>query len=588
MNIAPLFVMLGAPDAEPPEWIAASIARSPVARPLTRLTEGGGMIAIGDATAPHVIFPDGNGFVWGTIFDRMTSGRIVEKVDARLSTDPIERFVERQWGGYLAIRKTGRAFEIFRDPSGAIPCYHARIDGVEIFTTRPEFLFDAGLIHADIDWTILAQSLVYRSLRPARTPLRGVSELMPGTAAASEDGQLRLRTAWTPWRFTAPANEIRSAAEATEQVWRATTSCVGAWARCFERPLLEISGGLDSSIVAAVLAQVGANPACITFAAAPGDPDETPYARAAADHLGFQLEVLRADVSDVDLARSNARDLPRPCARAFAQAHETKLRAIAAREGSDAFFSGGGGDNVFGYLRSVLPVIDRWKRGDPGLLRTMTDMATLAEVSLWEIFTRSVQRAFRWRAARRWLADEQLLARAAIRDLPFPQGHPWVDAPATTLPGKLVHGRAMIVIQNHLEGLDRLHDAPVISPLISQPIFETCMAIPTWLWCERGMNRAVARRAFADRLPPEVIERRSKGAFDTYCAQVFLANRSAIREMLLGGALARQGLLDTTTIEAKLVPNAASAAEMLRLLDLVDTEAWICAWESRPIPRPGT
>lgn len=348
MNIAPLFVVLGNLETEPPEWIAALMMRSPVAHPLTRLYEGGGMIAIGDATAPHVILPDESGFVWGTIFDRMTSGRIIKKVDARLSTGSIERFVERQWGGYLAIRRIGRVFEIFRDPSGAIPCYHARVDGLEIFTTRPEFLFDAGLIQAEIDWTILAQSLVYRSLRPARTPLRGLNELLPGTAATLEDGHLRLRTAWSPWRFTAAANEIRSTEEATERVRRATTSCIGAWARSFERPLLEISGGLDSSIVAAVFAQVGANPACITFAAAPGDPDETPYARAAAEHLGFELQVLRVDVSDVNLARSHACNLPRPCARAFAQAHETKLRAVAAQEGIDAFFSGGGGDNVFG------------------------------------------------------------------------------------------------------------------------------------------------------------------------------------------------------------------------------------------------
>lgn len=588
MNIAPLFVMLSDPNAGQPRWIEVLIAGTSAAHRLVRLTAGDGLIAIGDSDAPHIILPERNGLIWGTLFDRMTSGRIVEASAARISTDPVDRFVERQWGGYLAIRRTGRTVEVFRDPSGAIPCYHAQVDGVDIFTTRPELLFDAGLIQPEIDWTILAQSLVYRSLRPARTPLRGISELMPGTAATLEDGFLRLRTAWSPWRFTGAADEVRSPEEATERVRRVTTSSVGAWARCFERPLLEISGGLDSSIVAAVLAQVGANAACITFAAAPGDPDETPYARAAADHLGFTLEVLRADVSDVDLARSHARDLPRPCARAFAQAHETKLRGVAAREGIDAFFSGGGGDNVFAYLRSVLPVIDRWKRGEPGLVGTMTDMAALAEVSLWEIFTRSVQRAFRLRAARRWLVDERLLARTAIRDLPFPQGHPWVDAPATTLPGKLVHGRAVIVIQNHLEGLDRLHDAPIVSPLISQPIVETCMAIPTWLWCERGMNRAVARRAFADRLPPEVIERRSKGAFDTYCAQVFLANRGAIREMLLGGALARQGLLDTATIEAKLAPNAASAAEMLRLLDLIDTEAWIGAWESRPTPRRET
>ena len=139
----------------------------------------------------------------------------------------------------------------------------------------------------------------------------------------------------------------------------------------------------------------------------------------------------------------------------------------------------------------------------------------------------------------------------------------------------------MIVIQNHLEGFGRLHDAPIISPLISQPVVETCMAIPTWLWCAGGINRSVARAAFADRLPPMVSGRRTKGAFDAYCARVFDANRGAVREMLLNGALARQHLIDTRQIAAALSPATLSRTDMLRLLDLVDVEAWIDAWRSR-------
>ncbi|MDB5583431.1 MAG: hypothetical protein JWR80_8607 [Bradyrhizobium sp.] len=588
MNIAPLTAVIRDAGAALSGRLQGFMDDLDAAPQLARLFDADGLTVIGDPGAPHVVLPEVGGLIWGVLFDRLTSGRIVSVAKARLATDSIERFVERQWGGYLAIRKFDRAIEIFRDPSGAVPCYYAHIDGAHLFTTRPEYLVDAGLLRVEFDWTIVAQALVYRSLRPARTALRGVSELMPGTAATVESGSVRVRTVWSPWRFAAAAEEIGSESEAVERVRRATTSCVGAWGRCFERPILEISGGLDSSIVAAVLAQFGARPVCVTFASAEGDPDETPYARAATDHLGFPLEVLHAEVSDVDLTRSHARDIPRPGARGFAQAHEVKLRTVAAQFGADGFFSGGGGDNAFAYLRSVLPVIDRWKRGGAGLFGTIGDVAALADVSIWEVVAKSVARAFRVRAARRWLLDERLLAPAATRDLPFPHGHPWVDAPAATLPGKLVHGRAMIVIQNHLEGLDRLHDAPIVSPLISQPVVETCMAIPTWLWCEGGMNRAVARKAFADALPPAVIERRSKGAFDTYCAQVFAANRSVIGEMLLEGALAGQGLLDIASIEAKLGSNAAPRLDMLRMLDLVDVEAWIGAWVSRPNPRRAT
>jgi len=40
-------------------------------------------------------------------------------------------------------------------------------------------------------------------------------------------------------------------AEAADAVRRLALDCIGTWARCFNLVLLGVSGGLDSSIVAA-------------------------------------------------------------------------------------------------------------------------------------------------------------------------------------------------------------------------------------------------------------------------------------------------------------------------------------------------
>ncbi|MEG3088346.1 asparagine synthase-related protein [Sphingomonas sp. PB4P5] len=581
MNIAPLFVVVHDPAATLPPRIDQFLKARAHASGLGRLYEGNGVVAFGDPAAPHLQLRNSAGLIWGVLFDRTTDLRVTDPEQIESTNGSIANLAERQWGGFLSIRQSGRLVEVYRDPSGSIPCYHFQVDGAEVFTTRPAMFVDAGLLRAEIEWTLLTQALVYRDLRPARTPLRGVSEVQPGTAVRFDDGLLRVETVWSPWRFTGSEMGAEAADKAIERVQRAVTNCVGAWGRCFNRPLIEISGGLDSSIIAAVLAQADVGSECVTFAPSEGDPDETPYARAATEYLGLRLEVLRANVADVDLRRTQARDLPRPAARCFTQAHDVQLRSVGAKIGADAFFSGGGGDNVFAYLKSVLPVIDRWKRGGGGVLATMTDMAALAEVSLWEVVAQSIKRLIRLRAVRKWAGDERFLDSRALHDLPFPQDHPWIDAPAHVLPGKRVHGHSMIVIQNHLEGFDRLQDAPIISPLMSQPIVETCMAIPTWVWCEGGMNRAIARKAFAERLPSAVIERRTKGAFDSYCAKVFVANRGTVRDMLLGGALAGQGLLDLSAIEMKLANDVADRSDMVRLLDLVDAEAWVGAWASR-------
>lgn len=583
MNIAPLVMIV--PDAGAPlsERLAAFVRASCASGRLAMLVESERLTVLGEANAPRLDLPAKGGIAWGHLFDRMTSARLYDPTGLE---NPVDRIIARYWGGYLLVRATSQGVELFRDPSGAIPCYRARVDNAEIFTTRIALLADAGLLAPEIDWTIVAQAMVYRDLRPARTALRGIDELMPGCHASIRNGEVRVRTLWSLWATAMPELEITSQGEAVERVRRVATSCISAWGKCFGRSVVELSGGLDSSIVAAALAQSGSTPACITFASVEGDPDETPYARAVADHLGLSLEVLRADLADVDVRRTSAHDLPRPAARAFAQAHDAQLRAFAARNGTDAFFSGGGGDNVFAYLRSVLPAIDRMRCGEGSVLATIGDIASLTDVSLWRVVLALVRRSVRLRAAHRWMRNTQFVGEAVLRDLPFPQGHPWVEAPPPILPGKRVHGHSMIVIQNHLEGFDRLQDAPILSPLISQPLVETCMGIPTWLWCADGMNRSTARKAFAGLLPSMVIERRTKGAFDAYSTRVFAANQGAVRDMLLGGALAGQGLIDIERVAAAFSPGGASRTDMLRLLDLADVEAWVGAWTRRPSASP--
>src|SRR3546814_12009220 len=63
------------------------------------------------------------------------------------------------------------------------------------------------------------------------------------------------------------------------------------------------------------------------------------------------------ETSDVDLAESAARGLPRPSARAFAQASALLADAVACDHHASAIFDGGGGDNMFGSLQSPAPVV---------------------------------------------------------------------------------------------------------------------------------------------------------------------------------------------------------------------------------------
>ena len=178
--------------------------------------------------------------------------------------------------------------------------------------------------------------------------------------------------------------------------------------------------------------------------------------------------------------------------------------------------------------------------------------------------------------------------RAAGHGGPAELRHPWLDAPASGLPGKAAHISSILRVQPNLEA-SRGYHLPVLSPLMSQPIIEACLGIPTWEWRTGGRDRSLARRAFAGDLPPVVLNRRVKGTPSRFAAQLLDHFRRSIRDRLLGGRLAAHQIIDAIAVEQVLegerpVPDL----ERIRILELVNAEAWIEHWASRSgTPGPG-
>ncbi|WP_066798509.1 asparagine synthase-related protein [Sphingomonas soli] len=541
------------------------------------------LLVLGLAGAPHLLLPRCQGILWGHLFSRAASDRIVSDDGDALANGAAEQFLEDYWGGYVAIRTRCNGLEILRDPSGAVACYHAEVDGTHIVTSRPDLLFSLGLMRPAIDFTIVAQSLAYSDLRPATTALRGVSEILPGVAISLDGGKITSRCAWSPWAHVDGNSDTREFTPAVAKLRDVIKVTLRAWGGALPRPMLEISGGLDSSIVAAGFG-TEAGTKCLTFGPAIGDPDERPYARAVATHLGLDLVELMPMVELVDLTRSDAHHLPRPCARGFSQALDRPIQDLAADLGVDAFVGGGGGDSVFCHLQSALPVVDRLMHEGPtkGVLDTAREIASLSRTNTWQVLLVAAKRWGRRSSRMPKPRPNRFLAESVWRSLPWPAGNPWLEAPPGVPPAKKRHVWSLIGIQNHLEGYGREAMAPLISPLLSQPIVETCLGIPSWLWSVGGNNRALAREAFRGMLPNSIIDRRTKGGFDTFVVRLIESNQALIRTMLTEGTLAREGLLDGQAIADFLNSRLADNEGVAELLALVDAEAWVSSWQSAP------
>lgn len=564
--------------ARPAQAEQARAAAGPLG--LAILVDRPGLLFLGEAEGSLTTIAGGKGVLWGRLFRRGSPIAIAPDFADDLSSDAIVRLLnDGYWGSFVAIVEHGPLPVLYRDASGAMPGYHAPLAQGRILTSDVR-LIAALTGHAPkIGWDAVASGLRFRDARNGSTMLEGVEELLPGTALKLDRGRPVLRLVWNPAAHMTPRTDRLS--EAAEIVRDAVLLGIAGLSSGYVHPLLELSGGVDSSIVAAGLAVAARRTSCVSFEGSGADLNESRYARAVAAQFDFPLEIVQPDPAAIDVMRSAASDLPRPNARHFLQATDAISRAAARDRDCDAFVSGGGGDDVFCSLTTVAPVLDRWQaQGWRGLIVGARDLARLREVSPWEALQRTILRRLRPRPIRQGIDTPELLA-SALQSLPRPEEHPWLSASRAVPAGSQGHLVGILRIQNYLEGRDTRTYAPVLMPLLSQPVMEACLGIPSWLWCADGINRAVARAAFADLLPALVIERTSKGGFDAFSARALAHSRAHAREMLLDGHLASNGLLDRAAVARCFEEGVPMrGAISTQLLTLIDTEAWVRSWQA--------
>lgn len=522
--------------------------------------------------------------VLGTLFHRHGPARAIEKLSeaeiSELAGGGFDALLRSYWGGYVAAASAGNMVKVLRDPSGALPCYLGATATASILASDVDLLLAAGAIVDGLDYDTLGRSLLAAGLPMAETALNGIRTLLPGTCIRYDSSGGNIELLWSPWKFA--ASQELAGEEAVEILRRAVQNCVSGWASTCRRPLVSLSGGLDSSIVAACLAGSCPDALCVSMFTDDPTGDERLFARELCTSLGLPLFECRFMLDAIDIDRALGTHLPRPVGRAQDQAYEDAHLEVARQEGADAFFTGNEGDNVFGYSQSAGAVADRLLLHgvSRGLLRSVADVSRQTGAGPIQVGRAALRLAFgrrgyRWRADPLFLDAEFVAAQRAVFS------HPWLDAPPGALPGKAGHIAALVRAQPNLEpGRGRF--APVINPLLSQPVMEVCLAIPSWEWRAGGRDRAVARSAFASNLPASIVERRAKGSPDPFCGEIIRRHRNTIRDRILGGRLAERGMLDLGAIEQALRPDLREeAGGNTRLLELANVEAWIGAWSQR-------
>ncbi|MDB5441101.1 MAG: hypothetical protein JWM33_3528, partial [Caulobacteraceae bacterium] len=397
-----------------------------------------------------------------------------------------ERLSRECWGAYVALIGEGADRYVFRDPSGAMECFTWSIGRVRLTTSQagplpPDLLPPRGGLNwrAIANWTLARERVaIDMGLDGIQTVAAG-SLLEPGPAA----DQLQV---WNPARVAGSAREDHDhGAGLVEAIALATDGLVAPHLRLID----ELSGGLDSAIIAATLVDRGYASrivTCLNYFGDRPEGDERAYAHAVANHLQLPLTSVAKAIAPV--TESDFTEVSKGLRPAFATIDPARDRDTAARlvaANATAVVTGHGGDVVFFQFPTALVAADKIRQQG---LRAMTP-AYIAEVA-------------RFSRKPAWTVLLEIAGqRGAIADYRPPElnafspeieADPWSRSAAHLPPAKRIQVAALFRAQLLRGWSRRAAVADVIDPLLAQPVTEFCLGLPVPDLIEGGRDRGLA------------------------------------------------------------------------------------------------
>ena len=227
------------------------------------LAQGHQPLANEDGTI-HVVF---NGEIYNHADIRPDLESAGHRYRTRCDTETIVHAYE-QWGDACVERFRGMfAFAVWdsrrrrlllaRDRMGIKPLYWAVVEGRLVFGSEIKAILESGLVRADANDRAIPELLATRYLSGAETLFRGIYRLQPGHVLTFERGVVVTRQWWDiPVGRSNPAVSRLSDAEAVDEFRARLEDAVRARLMS-EVPLgMFLSGGLDSSAIAALMARM--------------------------------------------------------------------------------------------------------------------------------------------------------------------------------------------------------------------------------------------------------------------------------------------------------------------------------------------
>ena len=544
---------------------------------------GGAQPRVDDATGDALIF---NGEVYG--YKELAAELRAQGIALRdqsdtevlfqlIHGDGVRRAVERIDGMFAFAYRDGAsgALYLVRDRFGEKPLYYSVARGQLVFASEVgALLCHPNLRGAAPDPLAAYSSLLFEYLPGTLTGWTGIEAIEPGTILTYRDGHVTCERYWRPPISPGMRQSIdeKEAAERVESLLRDSVR---------RRVVADVpvgvflSGGIDSSLIAALAARAAPDLTTFTVRVGGDSFDETPHAATVARHLGLRHEVVELGPSDlVDAVDAIGAKLGEPLG--DSSLLPSYLVCRAARQRMTVALGGDGADELFaGYpnfalqrlaplLRLVPATAGRWLDRAvarlPGEDRYMNWRFLLRQLS-YGLGAPTARQSFLWMAPFGPADMAGLWRRSALPHDALNAAFEPIDRRAAEVAGLsatdlLLYLFLVTYLPNDiLTKTDRasmFNSLEVRSPFLDRDLAEYASALPTHLKLQGAKRKIILKRVATRYLPEAIVNRKKHGfavpigglirtLFWERCADVLLSRsnpvagwfeRSAIERML--------------------------------------------------------
>jgi len=270
-----------------------------------------------------------------------------------------------------------RLLFLARDRLGKKPLVYAYKDGTLSFASEIRALLEDPEIDREIDLNAIDSFLQLQYVPAPLTAFAHIRKLLPAHTLVWQDGRVTVDRYWS--LSYAPLDQPPTPEEAQEEIRRLILRATELRLRSDVPVGVFLSGGLDSSLVAAAAQRVS-NTGLNTFTVAfPGTShDESGYADLVARHLGSEHRTLEVPAPSFDILDELADKLDEPLA--DSSLIPSYLVSKFTRAHVKVALGGDGGDELFGgYADYRMALADAARLGwvPDGLLRGLGRLAGL-------------------------------------------------------------------------------------------------------------------------------------------------------------------------------------------------------------------